>query len=254
MNNKPQNSKTKVAPRWEKKVHILHFTTELFDSAEDFIHYTSRRFLLSLVITVFICYPTFAQQNRWTYVGTDADDTQFFIDRKSVEVKGKNRRVWHKTIYFDASYRIALLEWACNEKKFFVLSDIVYTPNGSFIRKEIGTKWLFVTPESINETLHQVICPSSARNNVRTSTNKMMAEIIVKTANVRAEPDINSSVVRRVKIGEKFILADEESTNGWYQIILPRTNDTAWVHGNTIKLVEIADNPKVKKRKARSGN
>jgi hypothetical protein len=199
-------------------------------------------------------YSAFAQQNRWTYVGADVNAAQFFIDRNSLQIKGRNRRIWHKTVYSDDSYRITLVEWACAEKKFFVVEETTYNPNGSIIGKDKMTPWSYVTPESINEGLYKAICPSSTQNNIRTSTNKMMAEIIVKTANVRAEPDINSSVVRRVKIGEKFILADEESTAGWYQIILPRTNETAWVHGNTIKLIEIPNNPKVKKRKARFGN
>lgn len=207
--------------------------------------------LLTIGLLLFTVYASFAQQNRWTYVANDVNDAEFFIDQKSVENVGKNLRVWHKTVYKDGTYRISLLEWDCTEKKFFVVDDSTFEADGRAFRRDKGNDWLLVTPESINEGLYKVVCSSSAKNNDRIAINsvKVMVQIIVKNVNVRNEPDMSSNVVRKAKLGEKFILVDENPTNGWYQIIISGTKNTGWIHGNTIKLIEISSKANLKKRR-----
>jgi hypothetical protein len=209
-------------------------------------------FLLLLTgFLLFASYSVFTQQNRWSYVGADVNGTRFFIDRKSIEIKGNKLQIWNKSIYSDDSYRISLVEWACSDKQYNVLRETIYSPDGNPIGKDESTTWLFVTPDSISEGLYKATCSSSDKTNNAKSASKMKAQVIARTANVRAEPDINSSVIRKVKSGESFTLADEEPTDGWYQIIISGTNKTAWIHSNTIKLVEITNKPNTKKQKVK---
>lgn len=206
--------------------------------------------LLSICILLFTCCLVFAQQNRWSYVGADVNGTRFFIDRKSINTKGSKLQIWNKSIYSDDSYRISLVEWVCTDKKYFILDETIYAPDGSFAGTDKGTKWLFVTPDSISEGLYKATCVSSKQTSPQTSAGKMMAQIIVATANVRIEPDMNSRAIQRVKTGEQFILADEEPVNGWYRIVISGTNNIGWIHGNNIKLVQSPNQLKTgKKRK-----
>ena len=76
-----------------------------------------------------------------------------------------------------------------------------------------------------------------------------MAQIIVRKANLRVAPSINSGIVQQANLGDKFSLVDEEPTNGWYQIILSGTNETVWIHGNNIKLAEAINKSNSKKQK-----
>jgi hypothetical protein len=206
--------------------------------------------LLSITILLFASCLVFAQQNRWTYVGAGVSGTQFFIDRKSIEIKGNRVRVWNKYLYADDSYRLSLMEWACSEKKYLVLDESIYDPNGRVIVTDKVNTWFFVTPDSMSEGLYKAVCGSSKPTSSRiTSDSKMMAQIIVKSANVRTEPHMRSSMKRRVKSGEQFALANEESVNGWYQILISGTNNIGCIHGSTIKLIESPNQSKIGKRR-----
>lgn len=210
---------------------------------------TAISLFLSITILLFACCLVFAQQNRWSYVGADVNGTQFFIDRKSINTKGNKLQIWNKSIYSDDSYRISLVQWVCTDKKYFILDETIYAPNGSFAGTDKGTKWLFVTPDSISEGLYRATCFSSKQVSSRTSAGKMRAQIIVKSANVRIEPDMSSRVKRKVKSGEQFVLAEEESVNGWYRIIISGTDNIGWIHGNNIKLVENSNQLNTRKRR-----
>lgn len=192
----------------------------------------------------------FSQQDRWTYVGNDVRGAQFFIDRNSVESFGENLRIWHKTVYEDETYRISLLEWNCAGKKFSVVEDSSFDLDGSPIKREKGSGWLFVVPESINEGLYKVVCSLPVKNTNKPSTyniGKLQAQTIVKEANVRDKPDMSGKILRKAKLGEKFTLVNENPANGWYQIIIS-SNKTAWIHGNNIKLIEANESRKSKKK------
>jgi uncharacterized protein YgiM (DUF1202 family) len=204
-------------------------------------------FLLSILMTA--SYPTFAQQNRWVYVGEDTSGALFYLNKTSRQSIGKTIKVWDKIVYRDNSYRINQTEWKCKEKQFAIVDITIYSPNNEFISKDKPTPWLNVVPDSISEIMHKAVCGNLSDNNSeKTSLSKKMAEIIVEKANVRTNPDINSTIIRKVKSGERFALADENPADGWYQIIISGTN-TGWIHGSTIKLVEITDKKKNKKRK-----
>jgi hypothetical protein len=213
-----------------------------------FISYLS----LSLGITAFVWYSVLAQQNRWIFVGEDASGALFYFDKGSRQPIGNAMKVWDKIVYPDGSYRINQTKWQCKEKQFSIVDITIYSENNEFIGKDSPTPWLNVVPDSISEVMHRAVCGDlSDKNLEKTSSNKKMAEIIVEKANVRAEPGINSSVIKKVKSGEKFTLADENPTDGWYQIIISSTNKTAWIHGSTIKLLEIINKPNTKKQKVK---
>lgn len=195
-------------------------------------------------------YLAFAQQSRWTYVGRDTSGALFYFDKTSRQSTGKIIKVWDKIVYRDGSYRINQTKWKCKEELFSILDITIYSPNSEFLDKDKPTPWLNVVPDSISEVMHKAVCGDSSDKNLeKTSSSKKIVEIIVEKANVRVEPDINSTIIRKVKSGERFALADENPTDGWYQIIISGTNKTGWIHGNTIKLVEITGKKKTKKSK-----
>lgn len=248
MNSKQEESKTKVPSKEVEKINKIYNSTDFVDLVKKFILYNFRHLLVSLIYLVFICVSVFAQQNRWSYVGVDANGTRFFTDRNSIEIKGNKLRIWNKSVYSDNSYRLDLVEWICDEKKYFIVDVSIHSPNGILDGKDKGTNWLLVTPDSISESLYKIACGISTRNNAPKSGKRIKAaQVIVKKANVRVEPNISSAVIKKVKNNDSFILANENPINGWYQIIFSGTNRTGWIHGNTIKLVEIADNKKARK-------
>lgn len=205
-----------------------------------------------LIIVAFVCYSAFAQQDRWIYIGKDTSGALFYLDKTSRQSIGKSIKVWDKSVYPDGSYRVNQTKWECKEKQFAIVDITIYSPKNEFIGKDNPTPWLNVVPDSISEIMHKAVCERlSNKNFEKTSSSKKMVEIIVKKANVRAEPAINSNIIRKVKSGDKFALADENSTSGWYQIIISNTNETGWIHGSTIKLVEITDKSNTNKQKAK---
>lgn len=211
--------------------------------------------LLLFGITFCVCFPAFAQDKRWTFVGEDMDGNSFFIDKTSRKVSGNRVRAWEKGILRNGSYRINLTEWKCDEEMYFPIDSTVYSPGGSFIKKEKGTEWVLVVPGAINEAMYKFACGDLPKNSSKntSSAGKMMVEIIVDKANLRDAPSRNSRIIREVSIGERFTLVSKELVSYfWYQIILPGTNETAWIHYSTIKLVESPIKSKPVKRRKQS--
>ncbi|MGC2236182.1 MAG: SH3 domain-containing protein [Pyrinomonadaceae bacterium] len=209
--------------------------------------------VLLLVFTLMLSIPylTFAQQNRWVLISEDADDTLFYLDKSSRQSTENTIRVWTKNIYRDGSYRLSLVDWRCREKKYFFVEVATYNPAGSFVQKENGMDWINVVPDSISEAMYKAVCLTSSKKNSKTeSTSKKIAEIIVVKANIRIEPNLNSQVIQQATTGERFILAEAEPSGGWYRVILAGMNETAWIHGNNIKLVEVFSKTNIKKQKA----
>ncbi|MCD9188948.1 MAG: SH3 domain-containing protein [Pyrinomonadaceae bacterium] len=210
-------------------------------------------FLLLLIITVLACSPVWAQQeNRWIYVNKSSDGTLFYIDKNSRQKSGNNIRIWNKSIFWNGTFRLNLVEWNCREKKYLFVEILFYSQTGKFLRKESDTEWVNVIPDSISEGLHEAICGDSLKNNSKTkSSNRKTAQIIVKRANLRLEPNLSGNIVEEAKLGEEFLLADEQPTNGWYQVILFGNDKTAWIHGNNIKLVEFNNKSNTKKQRTK---
>jgi hypothetical protein len=210
--------------------------------------------ILLIVFAVMLCIPclTFAQQNRWEFISVDVNGVRLYLDKNSRKTIGNRVRIWDKRVFRDGSYRIDLTEWKCSEKKYFLVDMTIYSETGSFIGKYKGTDWVYVIPESGSEAMHKAVCITySKKSSKPESSSKKMAEIIVEKANIRAEPNIDSRVIRQAKTGEQFDLVEEESSNGWYQVILPQTNEVAWIHGNNIKLVEVSNKLNTKKQKVK---
>lgn len=202
--------------------------------------------LLLFSITLCVCFPAFAQDNRWVFIADDADDTSFFIDITSRKIIGDRVRTWHKNIYKDGSYRINLAEWNCDEEKYFMLDSTVYSKSGSYIRKDKGTEWYFVVPNSVNEIIYKFACFGLPENfSIDTlSAGKTVVEVTVNKANLRSAPSRNSQIIREASIGERFPLVSNELVSYfWYQITIPGTNETAWIHRSTVKLVKLIPIP-----------
>lgn len=197
-----------------------------------------------LLVTIVLSYlSTFAQQEkRWNYISKTSDGTLFYIDETSRQMSGKNIRIWNKSIFWNGSFRLNLVEWNCKEAKYLFVEASFYSQTGKFLRIEKGSEWINVIPDSISETLHKAVCKKSPEKDLKTkSSSRKIAQIIVKKANLRDAPKLNSVILRQADINEQFSLADELPTNGWYQIILSGTTETAWIHGNNIKLVKAVE-------------
>jgi hypothetical protein len=216
-----------------------------------FISYLS----FASAITILICYSALAQQSRWAYVGEDASGALFYLDKTSQQSVGNIIKVWDKIVYKDGSYRISQTNWKCSEKKFFIVDVTIYSPTSSFIGKDKTNTWLSVVPDSISEVMHREVCGAySGKSIAKVSSSKKIAEVIVEKANVRTKPNTNSRVIKQASFGERFNLADEESSDGWYQITIARTNEKAWIHGNNIKLVKATNKSNTKKQKVKQQN
>jgi hypothetical protein len=206
-----------------------------------------------LIITIAGCFSVFAQQeNRWTFISKSSDGTLFYIDKNSRQGSGDNIRVWNKSIFWNGSFRLDLVEWNCREEKYLFVEASFYSQTGKFLRIEKGTEWMNIIPDSISEALHKAVCGESLKKDLKTkSPNRKIAQIIVRKANLRAEPNLNSSVIQRANLSEQFFLADEQPRNGWYQIIITGTNKTAWIYGNNFKIVEAANKTNTKKQRTK---
>jgi hypothetical protein len=208
--------------------------------------------LLLYGFTICLYSSAFAQDNRWVFIDVDVNGSRFYLDKNSRTTIGDRVRVWDRSVYSDGSYRINLSEWQCSQKRFFFVDVSIYSETGSFIRKDKGTGWINVVPDAISESMYEAVCSnSSEKKNKTISSSKKIAEIIVEKANIRTEPNTDSRVIRQAKTGERFVLAEEESSNGWYQIILSQTNELAWIHGSNIKLVDAVNKSNVKNPKMR---
>ena len=133
-----------------------------------------------------------------------------------------------------------------------MLDSTIYTPTSSFIEKDKGTEWRLVVPDTIGQMMYQIACGNLSKRVSKDSTSagKMMVEIIVDKANLRDAPNINSRIIQEASIGDRFTLVNKELIGYfWYQITLPGTNETAWIHRSTIKMVEIPIKPKTGKRR-----
>lgn len=212
--------------------------------------------LLLFNITVFVCFSVFAQQeNRWTFINKSSDGTLFYFDKNSRQMSGKNIRIWNKSIFRNGSFRLDLVEWNCKEEKYLFVEASFYSPTGKFLRIEKGTEWMNVIPDSVSEAMYKAVCEESLEKSSKTkSSSRKIAQIIVKEANLRVEPNLNSGIVQQANLSERFLLTDEQPINGWYQIIIAGTNETAWIHGNNIRLVEAANKSDTKKQKKKRQN
>lgn len=84
----------------------------------------------------------------------------------------------------------------------------------------------------------------AARSNVEAPQHATAVAAIVKAtkANVRDKPVKSAAIVVTVNKGDLLSLIRPEAVGPWYQVRDSKTGSEGWVHGNTIALLEVAEN------------
>lgn len=212
--------------------------------------------VLILFVTIFFLNQTAtrAQQNRWQFIGRNDNGSLSYLEKTNQKGTSIKRRTWVKEVYSDRSYKIILIDWQCREKRFQVVESTNYAASGQYIDKEGSSPWTTVVPDSVVENYYQAVCISNrqtitAKSDI--SDNKVMAQVIAQTANIRESPTTNSRVIQKAAKGTRFIVADAEPTGGWYQVFIPNTIEIGWLHGSTIKLITAEPESKQPKRKSK---
>ena len=115
----------------------------------------------------------------WVLYGTSTDGSSHYYDPQSIKwVSQDIVRVWKKMSFSkkgvqdmpkkngpehkEWNYTIGLWEYSCSEKKFRLLSATNYNQGGGVISSFTydSSSWDFIVPESIDETLFNIVCGS----------------------------------------------------------------------------------------------
>jgi len=196
--------------------------------------------------------PALAQQsNRWQFIGRNDNGSRSYLEKSNKSETGDRKQTWSKEVYSDGSYKITLIDWQCRERRFRILEATNYAPSGEYVDKEGSYPWSTVVPDSVSENYYKVVCISPGKTPTtesNASRRKTIAQIIAPNANIRESPTANGRVVQTVEKGAQLFLTDADPKGSWYQVFIPDTNETGWLHGNTIKLVGIKSNSIKSKR------
>lgn len=214
------------------------------------------------VFFILICYAIIilsnqsvsAQANRWQFIAKNDNGSRSYLEQSNQKESGNNRWTWVKEVYSDGSYKIILINWQCRERKFQALESTNYAASGEYIDKERSSDWATVVPDSVSENYYKVVCASTEQKPAaesNSSAEKMIVQIITERANIREAPFVNSPVIQTVERGARLFLADVEPTGVWYQVLLPDSDVAGWLHGNTIKLLNIKSNLNQRRQKAK---
>lgn len=213
----------------------------------------SKLFIISLLIFSGI-QTSFAQvSDQWVFVGTDAKDVRFFVQRPSdafIQAGNSIKKVWIKLLYRDYSYQTDLNEWRCGKRQFSTIKANFYSSDGELFKTfEVKRKWQEFPPDSSADKIYKFVCGEVTLINENTEIERIDKDLIkvkVKLANIRQSPAIDAAVIGQVQRYAEFRLTGNKS-GGWYQItiadssiLLPqfRNMETAWIHGNTIEFIE----------------
>lgn len=212
--------------------------------------------ILILICIVSPSYQIFAQQSRWQNVGRSTNGSISYLDTSGGQKSGNERRAWTKDLYPDGSYKMSIVTWQCRERKFRMRQTINYDATGKAISTEKDIGWLTVVPDTVSEAYYKAVCRNSTAEQTTggdfySRNNQTLVQIIVLNANLRQSPTIDSPVIEKIAKGAYLILVDLEPNAGWYQVFIPDTNETGWLHESTIEFVEPAGKPKHKKQKPR---
>lgn len=200
-----------------------------------------------------IQHSAFAQTtDRWQLISNNDNGSRSYLERSAQNTTGDRRRTWTKDIYRDDSYKVTLVEWRCREKKFRVLEATNYAPEGKYLGQEEASGWATIVPDSVSENYFKIVC--AARENISesdASNEKIIVQVIAQEANVREAPFSVGFVMQTVVKGTRFVLADTKPVGVWYQVLIPDTDQTGWLHGNTIKIIKTEPNRQRTERKSK---
>lgn len=110
-------------------------------------------------------------RSRWRHYATDADNTIYFYDRKSVVKQGAKAKAWIKfgdpindnparNAYKEAT---VLKEIDCLSRQIRSLDWSSLSAKGERNTYPSPTKWENVEPETPDDVLTEAVCPSSGR-------------------------------------------------------------------------------------------
>lgn len=203
-----------------------------------------------------------AQSDRWYLIGQSADKNLWYLDRDSIENFSDGVRYWDQNVFPDGSYISSRTVIYCRSKKKQTLESFVYAPSGDVLGKNDGGELINIPPDSVVEMIFQQVCPQDGRTgskitvtgnkNVNNNNNKKnnsgtrkrpvrqskLVEVIAELANIRRTPSLDGEILVTASRGLTLRLVQAEAKGGWYQILLGEQG-TGWIHGNTIKFVEI---------------
>lgn len=185
--------------------------------------------IIIFVIVLLINQTARAQQNRRQFIGRNANGSISYLEKSDQRESGNRKQTWTKEVYSDRSYKITLVEWQCFEKKFRVIESTNYAPSGECIDREGSSPWTTVIPDSVSECYFDVVCASSKQSTLAESNSsgkQKIAQVIIINANIRRSPDAGSAVIQKIKKGARLFLTDTEPVNGWYQVLIPGTNES----------------------------
>lgn len=222
---------------------------------------------ISRLLVLFVCSLIFATsgsaQARWTLVATDPYGLPFYVDESFTLQPNGIVFGWQKSVfppnddYPGGAYSIVKKEWNCRDKESRQLQGFVYDQSGKFIENtEVFNEWRNHPPGSIGDIVLNYVCRSiderSKSSRQSSSDSESIAEIIRKS-NLMTDANPRSKIIRKVAIGEQFVLIDEESNGIWYQVFDLKTNSGGWLNGNHFKIVK-ARKPAKSGRRARKRN
>ncbi len=178
---------------------------------------------------------------RWQFISSNDNGSRSYLENSNRKSTGGKKQTWTKDIFKDGSYKITLIEWQCREKKFRILEATNYAPAGTYLGQEPASEWSTVVPDSVSENFFKTVCASNQSANESDSSNvRKSVQIISENANVRESPFPVSPVIQTFAKGVRLFLADEEPVGAWYQVLIPDSNQTGWLHGDTIKILKAA--------------
>lgn len=110
---------------------------------------------------------TMAKENRWKYIGEDAESNRYYYDIESIVKKSQDiNRVWEKRDFAKIrgvalSYKssVSLLEIDCGKKEARNIYEDLILNNGKVFEFDRTEKpWKYISPETIHETLYNIVC------------------------------------------------------------------------------------------------
>ncbi|HET9712588.1 MAG TPA: DUF3761 domain-containing protein, partial [Pyrinomonadaceae bacterium] len=92
-------------------------------------------------------------------------------------------------------------------------------------------------------TVFAIFSFASASPDVSTQEQKLTVAAVVKAekANLRDRPSKSGAVVRTVNKGDLLAVVDASQIGPWYRVRDSKTESQAWIHGNTIALLQTTE-------------